>query len=116
MLEIRRELVEPDVVVFHLAGRIAMGRPCQDIEAEIDESIRQNVTKVILDLTDVQRVDSTGFGSIVMCSQKLKNVGGGLRVAGAKGIVEEIAHTSHIPTIVSFHGTLAEAVTAFHPV
>ncbi|MGC2196723.1 MAG: STAS domain-containing protein [Terriglobales bacterium] len=115
MLEIRKELVAPDIAVFHFSGRIAMGRACQDIEAQIDELIREKVTKVILDLTDVQRVDSTGFGTIVMSSQKLKNAGGGLRVVGAKGIVEEIAHTSHIPTIVPFHGTLAEAVTAFRP-
>ncbi len=115
MLEIRKEVVDPDIAVLHCSGRIAMGRPCQDIEAQVDELVRERVTKVILDLTEVQRVDSTGFGTVVQCSQKLKNAGGQLRVVGATGMVEEIAQTSHIPTIVPFHATLAEAVAAFVP-
>jgi anti-sigma B factor antagonist len=113
MLEIRRELVEPDIAVLHLSGRIAMGRPCQDIEGQIDELIRQKTTKVILDLLEVQRVDSTGFGTIVQCSNKLRIAGGELRVAGAKGMVEGIATTSNIPMIVPFHATIAEAVAGF---
>jgi anti-sigma B factor antagonist len=113
MLEIRKELVEPDIAVLHLSGRIAMGRPCQDIEGQVDELIRQKTTKVILDLLEVQRVDSTGFGTIVQCSNKLRVAGGELRVAGAKGMVEGIATTSNIPMIVPFHATIAEAVAGF---
>jgi anti-sigma B factor antagonist len=115
MLEIRKELVEPDIVVLHLSGRIAMGRPCQDIEGHVDELIRKKTSKLILDLTELQRVDSTGFGTIVQCSTKFKSAGGELRVAGAKGMVEEIAHTSNIPKIVPFHTTVAEAIASFHP-
>jgi len=115
MLEIRKELVDPDIAVLHLSGRIAIGRPSQDIEAQVEELIGQGMSKMILNLTDVQRVDSTGFGTIVVCSQKLKNAGGGLRIVGAKGMVEEIAHSSQIPTIVPFHATLADAIVAFHP-
>jgi anti-sigma B factor antagonist len=114
MLEIRKELVDPDIAVLHLSGRIAIGRPSQDIEAQVEELIGQGMSKMILNLTDVQRVDSTGFGTIVVCSQKLKNAGGGLRIVGAKGMVEEIAHSSQIPTIVPFHATLADAIVAFH--
>jgi anti-anti-sigma factor len=75
--------------------------------------IRQKSTKVVLDLSDVQRVDSTGFGTIVMSAGKFKKAGGVFRVAGAKGIVEEMAHTSNLPTIIPFHPTVAEAVAAF---
>lgn len=115
MLQIRKELVEPDIVVLHLSGRIAMGRPCQEIEGHVDELIRKKTSKLILDLTELQRVDSTGFGTIVQCSTKLKNAGGELRIAGAKGMVEEIAHTSNIPKIVPFHSTVAEAIASFNP-
>jgi anti-anti-sigma factor len=113
MLQIRPEVIPPDITVLHLSGRVSMGRPCQDIETQIDELIRQKSTKVVLDLSDVQRVDSTGFGTIVMSAGKFKKAGGVLRVAGAKGIVEEIAHTSNLPTIIPFHPTVEEAVAAF---
>ena len=112
MLAIRKETVPPDVTVLHLNGRIAMGRPCQEIESHVDELIRLNTPKLVLDLSEVQRVDSTGFGTIVMCAGKLKKAGGELRVAGAKGMVNEIAHTSNITRVVPFHDTIEEALAA----
>ena len=112
MLEIRKEQAEPDIVVLHLSGRLSMGRPCEELEAVIQELIQQGVSKVILNLADVQRVDSTGFGTLVTAAQKLKRAGGELRVVGAHGVVEEIAHSSQIPKIVPFHATLADAVAA----
>jgi anti-sigma B factor antagonist len=112
MLAIRKETVPPDVTVLHLNGRISMGRPCQEIESHVDELIRLNTPKLVLDLSEVQRVDSTGFGTIVMCAGKLKKAGGELRVASAKGIVNEIAHTSNIPRVVPFHDTTEEAIAA----
>jgi anti-anti-sigma factor len=113
MLEIKMEQVEPDIVVLHLSGRLGMGRPCEEFEAQIQELIHRNVAKVIVNMADVQRVDSTGFGSLVTCSQKLKQAGGEMRVVGVHGVVEEIARSSQIPRIVPFHATLAEAVAAF---
>jgi anti-sigma B factor antagonist len=113
MLQIRKESIAPDIVVLHLIGRVAMGRPCQEIEAHIDELIQQKTQKVVLNFSEVQRMDSTGFGTLVLCAGKFRKAGGDLRVAGAKGIVEEIAHTSNIPRIIPFYPSLQEAVASF---
>jgi anti-sigma B factor antagonist len=113
MFEMTKEQMGPDVAVLHISGRIAMGKPCQDIDAQVEELVREKVTKIVLDLEHVDRVDSTGFGTIVLCAGKLRKVGGELRVAGAKGIVAEIAHSSQIPRIVPFHGTVEDAVANF---
>ena len=115
MLQIQKESIAPDIVVLHLIGRVAMGRPCQEIEAHIDELIQQKVQKVVLNFSEVQRMDSTGFGTLVLCAGKFRKAGGDLRVAGAKGIVEEIAHTSNIPRIIPFYPSLQEAVASFTP-
>jgi anti-sigma B factor antagonist len=115
MLQIRKESIAPDIVVLHLIGRVAMGRPCQEIEANIDELIQQKAQKVVLNFSEVQRMDSTGFGTLVLCAGKFRKAGGDLRVAGAKGIVEEIAHTSNIPRIIPFYPSLEQAVASFTP-
>jgi anti-sigma B factor antagonist len=113
MLQIRKESIAPDIVVLHLIGRIAMGRPCQEIEANIDELIQQKAPRVVLDFSEVQRMDSTGFGTLVLCAGKFRKAGGDLRVAGAKGIVDEIAHTSNIPRIIPFYASVEQAVASF---
>ena len=113
MFEMTKELIAPDLAVLHLSGRIAMGKPCHDLDAQVDELIREKVAKVVLDLTHVDRVDSTGFGTLVLCAGKLRKAGGELRVAGATGIVAEIAHSSQIPRIVPFHTNVEDAVASF---
>lgn len=59
------------------------------------------------------QMDSTGIGIIAMCSGKLKKAGGELRVAGAKGVVEEVLKLTHMENIVSLHTTAAEAAAGF---
>ena len=107
MLEIQKKELEPEIVVLSLVGRVTMGRPCQELEAAVEDLIGQKVHKIVLDL------DSTALGTIVTCSRKVKTAGGELRVAGAKGVVEEIARASNIPRIVSFHPNVEDAVAGF---
>ena len=113
MLEIRRKHIEPDIFVLFLIGRITMGKPCQEVEWVVDELVRGNIRKLILDISEVDRVDSTGLGMIVTSSGKLKKAGGELHVAGAKGMVHDMVHTANIHRIISFYDTLEQAVAGF---
>ena len=112
-MEIRRKHIEPDIFVLHPVGRITMGRPCQEVEWVVDELVRGNIRKVVLDLSEVERVDSTGLGMLVTCLGKLKKSGGELRVSGAKGMVHDMAHTANIHRIIRFFETLDDAVASF---
>jgi len=113
MFEIHRKHIDPDVFVMQPAGRITMGRPCQEIEWLVDELVRGNIRKLVLDLASVDRVDSTGIGVIVTSAGKLRKVGGEMRLAGAKGMVHDIMYTANIPRIISFYETMEEAAASF---
>lgn len=112
-MEIRRKHIEPDIFVLQPVGRVTMGRPCQEIEWVIDELVRGNIHKVILDLSEVDRVDSTGIGTIVTSSGKLKKAGGELHVAAAHGMVHDMVHTANIHRIIPFHDTVEQAAASF---
>jgi anti-sigma B factor antagonist len=113
MFEIHRKHIEPDIFVIQPTGRVVVGRPCQELEWLVDELVRGNIRKLLLDLTGVERIDSTGIGIIVTTSAKLKKGGGELRVCGAKGMVHEMIYTANIQRIIPFHDELQEAVSAF---
>ena len=114
-MEIHRKHIEPDIFVLQPVGRITMGRPCQEIEWVIDELVRGNIHKLVLDLSEVDRVDSTGIGMIVTSSGKLKKAGGELRVAGARGMVHDMVYTANIHRIIPFHDTVEQAAAGFSP-
>ena len=114
MFEIHKKLIEPDVFVIQPAGRIIMGRPAQEIEWLIEELIRDNTRKLVLDLSGVDRVDSTGIGIIVTASAKMKKAGGEMRICGVHGMVHDMMYTANIHRIISFHPTLEEAAASFN--
>jgi anti-sigma B factor antagonist len=68
---------------------------------------------VIFDITDVDFIDSTGIGIVVMCSGKLRQNGGQLRLSGASGVVDQTLRMTGVDNIVPFHTTTEEAVAAF---
>jgi anti-sigma B factor antagonist len=113
MFEIRRKHIEPDVFVMQPVGRVIMGRPCQELEWLMDELVRGNVRKVVLDLSEVERVDSTGIGVIVTSSAKMRKAGGELRVSGARGMVHDMVYTANIHRIIPFFERMEDAAASF---
>ncbi len=112
-LEIEESYLEPNIVLLSFTGRITIGRNSQQIEWKTAELIRNNSARVIFDLADVDFIDSTGIGIVVMCSGKLKRSGGQLRLSGASGVVDKTLRMTGVDTIVPFHATNEEAVAAF---
>ena len=62
-LDVRRER-EPDVTIVHLAGEIDL-RTSPQLRGEFLELLDEKPARIILDLTGVSYVDSSGVGTIV---------------------------------------------------
>jgi anti-anti-sigma factor len=112
-LEISKKRIKSDIVVVEIAGRIIYGPECQQIEWLIASLLLENERKIILDISGVNYVDSSGVGAIVMCFGKVMKVGGELRVAGAKGIVEELLKMVRADRIMRLYPTAAAAIKEF---
>ena len=80
MLEIQTRNLPPDIVVLEIAGRVMIGKECQQLESAIDALRAQQNKKIILDLSGVTHLDSTGVGIIVMSAGQVKQAGGELRL------------------------------------
>jgi anti-sigma B factor antagonist len=113
ILEITRKPAANDVVILEMAGRITLGRDCQQIEQQVEDLLREKQTKVIFDLSRVKHMDSTGIGILVMCSGKLKDAGGDLRLAGATGVVDQTLKLVRMNSIVPTFASVAEATAGF---
>ena len=113
ILNLERKKVEPDVAVIEMTGRITMGSDSQKIEWGLAELLKENQKKVIFDLTEVTYLDSSGIGILMMCHAKLKKAGGALRIAGARGMVEETLELTSVNKIVRLYPTAADAAQDF---
>ena len=71
-MEIIRKDLEPGVVVLELNGPLQMGVECKRLELAVDDLLREKKTRVVLDLSNVSKVDSGGVGKIVNCLSRLR--------------------------------------------
>ena len=109
-LDIQKKCIEPDVVVAEIVGRIILGPECPQIEWLIADLLMDNRKKIILNISGVTQIDSTGVGIIVVCCGRVRNAGGELRVAGATGMVEKTLKMAKVDWIVDFYPTTAAAM------
>ena len=115
MLLIKRKKVDPDVVLLEISGRITLGRECKQVEWEVDELVRDNTTKVVFDLAELEYVDSTGIGILVMCCGKLRKAGGEMRVAAVQPRIAQLMKMTRVDEILPPYPTTAAATESFGP-
>jgi|ERR1700730_596560 anti-sigma B factor antagonist len=112
-VEITRKELNPGVVTLELKGPLQMGVECKRLEIAVDELLRENRTRVVLDLSAVSKLDSGGLGKIVNCLSRLKVAGGTLRLAGVTGMIEGILRLTQVDRLMKVYPTALEASQSF---
>jgi anti-anti-sigma factor len=112
-LEVQRKRIEPDVVLVEIVGKVVYGPECQQIEWLIAELLEEGEKKIIFDISRVHHLDSSGVGIVIMCSGKVKEAGGELRVAGAQGHVNTTLKMTGVGKIVALYPSSVDALVGF---
>jgi len=104
------------VVIFGLKGQMTLsGDESQRLLLRIREAVQRGCRSVVLDLTHVSYVDSTGIGEIAGAYARVAREGGRLALFGVAPRIQELLDTTNIASIiVSFpdETTAVLAVTA----
>jgi anti-sigma B factor antagonist len=112
-LTIEIKHLDPDIAVLEMSGKITLGNDCHQVEWTTEKLVSERRSKLVFDLTNINYVDSTGIGIIVMVAGKMKEAGGTLRVAGANKHVEHTLKMTSVDQIVPLHPTAVAAIAAF---
>jgi anti-sigma B factor antagonist len=103
------------IPVLELSGSMTMGLECERLAEEVERLVQQNQTRIIIDLSALQHIDSAGVGRIVSCLGKLRRVGGDLRMAGAQGMVASVLKMTRVEHVAGMYPTAAAAAENFPP-
>ncbi len=114
ILKTNKRLVEPDITVVEISGRLSLGNTLMFLESEIRKMIEQQTRRLVLDISDLQSIDSAGIGMLVACNGMIEQAGGRLCLAGANGFVAESFHTVHINRIINEYADVEAACESFH--
>ena len=81
------------IEIVDLKGRLTFGQEDLDFRNELDRLTRAGKTRVVLNLSDVREMDTTGLGTLLFALAKLQKAGGGLALVNLK--------PSHIVALVA---------------
>src|SRR5215470_940998 len=113
ILHFAKRPLEVGMVALAIRGNIHCGPECARLEREVDAMIAAKETRVILDMAGVTHADSAAIGAIVRCLTKLKDCGGGLRIAAPQPMIEYSLRLTKVDQIIEMFPTVELASAGF---
>lgn len=105
-------LQDSNVVVLDVSGKIMGGEETTMFHGKIHEYINQNKKNFVVDLKDVDWMNSVGLGMLISALTTVKNAGGRLVLSNIDKIESVLTITRLISVFESFD-TREEALESF---
>jgi anti-sigma B factor antagonist len=111
-----------EVTVLDLSGRISLGEAqasgpgsTRALQEVVRDFVQQGNNKILLNLSQVTYIDSSGMGELFSTMTMVLNQGGQLGVCSATGRVGNLMRTTHLDTLLHFEQEEATALQALSP-
>jgi anti-sigma B factor antagonist len=102
-----------DVVVIDAVGRITLGEGASSFRDSIRELAGKGERKLVLNLSDVTYIDSSGIGELVSGFTTIANQGGHLKLLNLTKRIQDLLQITKLYTVFDVYDDEAEAVRSF---
>lgn len=102
-----------DVTVIDAAGRVTLGEGASAFRDAIRNFAAKGDKKLLLNLSDVSYIDSSGIGEMVSGFTTVTNGGGQLKLVGLSKRVKDLLQITKLYTVFEAFDDEAEAVRSF---
>ena len=102
-----------EVVLIRCRGRIVVGEEIRSLQEQV-EKVPVRGKKVVLELAEVNFIDSAGVGALVRLLGVLRAHGGDLKLCRLSPFVTKVLEVTNLLNVLSCHSTEHEAAQAFY--
>lgn len=102
-----------DVTVIDAAGRITLGEGASAFRDLIRDLAAKGDKKLLLNLSEVSYIDSSGIGELVSGFTTVTNHGGSLKLVGLSKRVKDLLQITKLYTVFETFDDEAQAVRSF---
>ena len=99
-----------DIVILDLSGRITIGEGTLIIRDHIQKLLNAGDRKFLLNLTDVDYIDSSGLGELVTSFTTVRNQSGQLKLLNLTKRVQDLLQITKLLTVFDVFNSEAEAL------
>ena len=104
---------ENDVVIVEPKGKIMGGPESTELHDLLHDLIEDDKKKVVIDLSKVDWMNSTGLGLLISGLTTLRKAGGELKLANVTDKIQSLLTITKLVTIFKSYDTVEEAVKSF---
>ncbi len=101
------------VTILDLSGRIVLGEGSVQLRDSIKELLAKGQKNILLNLGDVNYIDSSGLGELVSAYTSVKNAGGELKLLSLTKKVHDLLQITKLYTVFDVKDDEATAISAF---
>jgi len=101
---------QEDVTIVALEGNLMGGPDATSLNSRIHELIEQGNNRIVIDLSGVEFMNSSGLGLLLGTTSAVRNAGGVLTIANASAKVETIIKIAKLGAILRTHPSLDDAI------
>jgi len=101
------------VTLLDVRGRIVLGDEIHDLRDAVRGLVGEGKKKIILNLADVDYIDSSGVGELVGCFTTVRNAGGELKLLNLSQKVQDVLHVTKLYTVFDIREDEFTAVKSF---
>lgn len=102
-----------DVVILDLSGRITIGEGTLMLRDQIRKSLGEGDNKFLLNLDDVNYIDSSGLGELVTAFTTVRNQGGQLKLLNLTKRIRDLLQITKLLTVFDVYDSEPEALKSF---
>ncbi|HID38661.1 MAG TPA: anti-sigma factor antagonist [Calditrichaeota bacterium] len=100
------------IVIIQLSGKIMGGPEASEINNQINNLIDQEKIKIIIDMKDVDWVNSSGLGILIGAITTLKNNNGQLSLINISDRVENLLKITKLQSLFNIQPDLDSAIAS----
>ena len=109
----RREI--EGIEVLDLEGRLTAGAESGALREEVTTLVHEGKNSIVLNLKQVDSIDSSGLGTVVVCFAALQHQGGALKLANLAPRHKELLALTKLTTVLESFDDERDAVNSFFP-
>jgi anti-anti-sigma factor len=102
-----------DVEIISLQGKITIGAGDTQLREVITNAVNAGKNKILLDLSGVTTIDSSGIGELVGSYTTATNRGGKLKLLHLPAKLNELLHVTQLITVFEVYENEQEAIASF---
>jgi anti-sigma B factor antagonist len=113
-LEIR-EREREGIKILDLSGRLTVGPAATQLREAVTKLQSGGLVKIVLNLADLDYIDSTGLGTLVICFTSLQKANGALKLCSLNRRNLELLLLTKLSTVFHLYNDEQDAVNSFFP-